>query len=302
MNSGSDMTTGDETSEPPELPPTQGSDPADSMQSSTAPELVSATVDGDQVKLQFADEIADTIPKRDKFKLTSGTESRRKYDVKDVEVVGSSGVVNLRLNRKVDLDRAMQMDYFDLSSDQTRGVIESADGTDLGSLKNIAVSNVSEGNDALRIESADFEGNQVNLFFDGEISKTVPSARRFKIVAGRKKQKISSIDIDQDNGSAIINLKRSVDFYDTITLSYKDLRGDQDSGVVQDKSGNDLITTKGYKILNANSNDLPPELVSAELDDKMMTLEFDTIINNTKLSKKRFRGSLGFPMFALSAW
>ena len=268
---------------PPPLPPTG------SMRPSKVPELVSATVDGDQVKLQFADEIADTIPNRDKFKFTSGSESRRKYDVTDIEVVGSSGVVNLRLNRAVDLDRAMQMDYFDLSSDQTRGVIESADGTDLGSLKNIAVSNVSEGNDALRIESADFEGNQVNLFFDGEISKTVPSARRFKLMAGKKKQKINSIEMDPDNGSATINLKKSVDLYDSITLSYKDLKGDQDSGVVQDKSGNDLISTKGYKIFNANSNDMPPELVSAELDDKSLTLEFDTIISNTKLSNKRFK-------------
>ena len=289
MNSGSDMTTGDETSDPPELSPTQGSDPADSMQSSTAPELVSATVDGDQVKLQFADEIADTIPNRDKFKFTLGAESRRKYDVKDIEVVGSSGVVNLMLNRDVDPDRAMQMDYFDLSSDQSRGVIESLDGVDLGPLNDVAVENVTEGTESLMIDSADFEGSQVNLFFDGEISRTVPSARRFKIVAGKKKQKINSIEMDPDSGSATINLKKPVDLYDEITLSYKDLRGDQDSGVVQDKSGNDLITTKGYKIFNANSNDTPPELLSAELDDGLMTLEFDSIINNSKLSKKRFK-------------
>jgi hypothetical protein len=48
-------------------------------------------------------------------------------------------------------------------------------------------------------------------------------------------------------------------------------------------------TISDFEIINGGFDETPPKLVSAELDDNILSMEFDSIISNTKLSKNRFK-------------
>ena len=50
-----------------------------------------------------------------------------------------------------------------------------------------------------------------------------------------------------------------------------------------------MVTVRDFEIINGGYEEIPPKLVAAELDDNILTMEFDSIINNTKLSKSRFK-------------
>jgi hypothetical protein len=50
-----------------------------------------------------------------------------------------------------------------------------------------------------------------------------------------------------------------------------------------------MKTVRDYEIINGGNDETPPQLLSAELDDNVLTMEFDSIISNTKLSKNRFK-------------
>jgi hypothetical protein len=41
--------------------------------------------------------------------------------------------------------------------------------------------------------------------------------------------------------------------------------------------------------LQLNSDETPPKLIATELDDNILTIEFGSIISNTRLSKNRFK-------------
>ena len=59
--------------------------------------------------------------------------------------------------------------------------------------------------------------------------------------------------------------------------------------MIEDKSGNDMSTVRDNDIINGGFDETPPKLVSAELGDNVLTMEFDSVISNTKLSKNRFK-------------
>jgi hypothetical protein len=127
------------------------------------------------------------------------------------------------------------------------------------------------------------------LSLNAPIGPAVPSTKRFKVKAGRKSQKIIGINTDPSEGIITLTTKKPVGSYESLKVSYKDLAGDQTKDVIEDKSGNDMDTIRDFEIINGGFNETPPKLVSAELDDDILTMEFDSIISNTKLSKNRFK-------------
>ena len=226
------------------------------------------------------------MPRLSKFTLRNG---RREFRFKDVEVFASAGEVSLISNIAIDSTANVTLDYFDLASDQTTGVIQSKSGVDLASFSGFQINNQSTQENNLAIDDADFEGNTINLYLNAPIGSAVPSAKRFKVKAGRKSQKIVDITTDPSEGVITLTTKKPVGSYESLKVSYKDLGGDQTKAVIEDKSGNDMKTVRDYEIINGGFDETPPKLVSAELDDNVLTMEFDSIISNTKLSKNRFK-------------
>lgn len=257
-----------------------------SPQSSKGPRLLDATLRGNQIILQFDDAIADTLPKLANFTMINGS---REITFVDAEVIASAGRVILTAAGNIDATSSVTLSYFDLGSDQLNGVIESRSGDDLASFSDFAINNQSFQANTLGIDEGDFDGNTITLSLNAQISKALPSIKRFSVKAGKKKQKLIGVDTDPSEGTITLTTKKSVGSYESILVSYKDLAGDQNSSVIEDVTGNDMKTIKGFEILNSGYEEIPPELISAELNDNKLTLGFDSIINNTKLSKNRFK-------------
>ena len=241
---------------------------------------------GDQLDLQFDDAISDTLPRLSNFTLNHGN---REIGFKDVEVFASSGQVKLIANKAIDSTANITLDYFDLASDQINGVIQSQTGVDLAAFNGFQINNQTEQVNTLTIDDGDFEGNTITLDLNAPLSSSTPSTKRFKVKAGHKNQRIVDISTDAAEGTITLTTQKPIGNYESIKVTYKDLRGDQVQGVIEDKAGNDMATVRDFEIINGGYEEIPPELVGAELDDNILTLEFDSIINNTKLSKNRFK-------------
>jgi uncharacterized repeat protein (TIGR02059 family) len=259
--------------------------PTPEIQKDAAPNIISATIRGDQITLQFDNSLSDTLPRLNNFTLKNGS---RELQFKDGEVIASAGQVTLTSNKAIDTTSTVTLDYFDLASDQTTGVIQSKSGVDLASFSGFQINNQTTQENNLAIDDADFEGNTINLYLNAPIGSAVPSAERFKVKAGRKSQNIVGISTDPSEGVITLTTKNPVGSYESLKVSYKDLGGDQTKSVIEDKSGNDMGTISDFEIINGGFDETPPKLVSAELDDNILTMEFDSIISNTKLSKNRF--------------
>ena len=250
----------------------------------SSPNLLSATIRGDQIALQFDDLLSDTLPRLNNFTLKKGS---RELKLKDVEVIASDGRVNLISKKAVDPTETLTLDYFDLAYDQSQGVIQSKSGVDLPSFSSFQLNNQTTQENTLAIDDADFKGNTVILYLNAPIGSAVPSAKRFEVKVGRESQKIVGIDTDPSEGVVTLTTQKPVASFESIKVSYRDLNGDQTKSVIEDEFGNDMKTIRDYEIIGLDET--PPKLVSAELNDKILTMAFDSIVNNTKLSKNRFK-------------
>jgi uncharacterized repeat protein (TIGR02059 family) len=266
--------------------PTPEPEPTPEIQKDAVLNIISATIRGDQITLQFDNALSDTLPRLNSFTLKNGS---RELQFKDAEVIASAGQVTLTSNNAIDTTSTVELDYFDLASDQTTGVIQSKSGVDLPSFSGFQINNQTTQENNLAIDDGEFEGNTITLSLNAPIGSAVPSPKRFKVKAGRKSQKIIGINTDPSEGFITLTTKKPVGSYESLKVSYKDLAGDQTEDVIEDKSGNDMKTVRDYEIINGRFDETPPKLVSAELDDNILSMEFDSIISNTKLSKNRFK-------------
>ena len=143
----------------------------------------------------------------------------------------------------------------------------------------------------LTVEDAEFNGNLIQIYLDGPTADTLPSLKRFKVKAGKKKQRVTDVDIDAAEGVVTLTTQKDLSLYESVSISYKDLKRDQLSGVIEDEFGNDMKTFKGYEILNPNYVEEPPSLVNLEYDDGEITIEFDSVLDFGKVNKRRFKVS-----------
>ena len=76
---------------------------------------------------------------------------------------------------------------------------------------------------------------------------------------------------------------------ESVTVSYRDLRGDQVDKVIEDLAGNDMAIIRDFEITSGGNDAIAPTLASATLDENMLSVESDSIIRNTKISKNRYK-------------
>ena len=109
------------------------------------------------------------------------------------------------------------------------------------------------------------------------------------MTANQRKKKIGSISTDPDEGIVILNLKKAIGSEQDILISYRDLNGDQSSGMIEDLDGNDLASFSKLAPTNDSINSDPPSLEDAYLDGKELVLEFDELLQARTLSTSRFK-------------
>ena len=250
------------------------------------PTLITAILRGKDITLQFDNTLSDTLPSAGRFTLN---QSNRLYLVADTEIRASEGIVTLTVEKELDPTVALTLDYLDFAGDQTSGVIESSTGVDLESFTGFSLNNQGSQENSLTIDEGEFEGNQITLFLSAPISDAMPSKRRFKVKSANKKQKILDVSTEPDDGIVVLTTKKSLDLQESVFVSYRDLGGDQVKGVLEDVAGNDMGTIQDLQIVSGGNDAIAPKVVSATLDENTLSVEFDSIIRNTSISRNRFK-------------
>ena len=241
---------------------------------------------GINITLQFDNVLLDTLPSIERFTLNQNT---REYLIVDAEIKADVGIVKLTAEKKLDPTVLLTLDYLDFAGDQTTGVIESSTGIDLESFTDFKINNQGSKVNSITIDEGEFEGNQIKLFLSAPISEAVPSKSRFKVKASNKRQKILAVSTEPDDGIITLTTKKNLDLQESILVSYRDLSGDQVDKVIEDLAGNDMATIKDFEIISGGNDAIAPTVASATLDENMLSVELDSIIRNTKISKNRFK-------------
>ena len=128
-------------------------------------------------------------------------------------------------------------------------MIEDLDGNDLASFSKLSPTNDSVNSDPPTLDDAYLDGKELVLEFDELIQAGKLSKSRFKLKAGKKRVRIASAVVPDDDAVAIINLKSPLPAStSSLSLTYKDLKGDQNSKVIQDLDGNDLESFKNFGV------------------------------------------------------
>ena len=101
-------------------------------------------------------------------------------------------------------------------------------------------------------------------------------------------QKILAVSTEPDDGIITLTTKKNLDLQESILVSYRDLSGDHVDKVIEDLAGNDMATIKDFEIISGGNDAIAPTVASATLDETKLSVEFDSIIRNNKISKNRF--------------
>ena len=272
------------TPEPTPVPVTK---PApEPVLSGDPPNLLKATIRGKKITLQFDNIIADILPSKRKFTINQGN---REFEIVETDISPNDGVVTLISERELDPTAVLTLDYLDFPGDQEEGVVQSLTGVDVKSFTDYPIENQGSQINLLTIDEGEFEGNQITLFVSAPISDATPSARRFKVKSANKKVKILDIMTEPDDGIIILKTNKNLDLQGSVNISYRDLSGDQVAGIIEDRAGNDMTSVKNFEIISGGNDSIAPRVESATLDGNILSVEFDSIIRNTAISKNRFK-------------
>ena len=217
--------------------------------------VASAKVDGDFIVLKFdVDFDENSNPKNGMFRIYV---NGKKGKAKDVQLNALRREVYLVPKKSVDEGDQVRLTYIDAKGKQRDNVIRSKCGGNLATFKDLFVENPSVASlDAPVLTAATYDSlaNTIELDFDRIISAQKIKKTRFKIytmsdVGKRKRLKISSVSNQDKNSLVKIALKDYMDMSNSkILFDYRDPKGDQNYGVIQDEQGNDFLGLKAYEV------------------------------------------------------
>ncbi len=243
-------------------------------------------VDGEELLMSFDKELSDTSPAKNSFRVFVND---KKTKVSQAEVFPDERSVVLTLAKPVSVNDSVTLSYTDPAGDNKKKVVEDQYGNDLINITKDSVKNTTVKANILAIDSAECDGDTIQIQLTDDIAATIPSPKRFKVKVDGKKQKIKSVSTDAEEGIVTLNLKKEIEPGKDIILDYKALGSDQRKGVIESTDGNDLMTTKGVVVSNDVLDETPPQLNDAFVEDNRLTIQFDEIIAGGNLSKSKFK-------------
>jgi uncharacterized repeat protein (TIGR02059 family) len=267
---------------------TRSSDPLD---------LNTAEINGNEIVLAFNRELSTTTPSTGTFRLRANNKAIKVNSItlspKDREAV-------LKIASSVAHGDNVTLSYTDAQGNQKSNVIEDVDGNDLATINNFKLTNnTRKSSEGFEVDYADADGKIINLYLTDSLSSSIPKAARFRVTADKRKQKIGSVRTSPSDGIITLSLKKSINPKQDILISYRDLKGDQRSGVAEDTDGNDLASFQNLSPINDTTSfdeitdNNPPSLEEAYLDGKEIILEFDELLNPGKVNPSRFKVRAG---------
>lgn len=257
----------------------------------STPVPISGIAYEDRIELRFSEKLKDGNLPRSAFEVKA---SNRLKKIESAEVIGDDGIVIIALKNKIDInDDLVEVDYFDLTGNQSKNVLEDKSGNDVNTFKGFAVTNEVSNADDISVILAEAEENIITLGFDIEIDEnSIPNTGMFRVSVNGNKSKINGIQLSAKKREAYLDLKYPISNGDVVTLSYIDAKGNQKDNIIQSKYGGDLGSFKNLSVENLSAVSVdPPGIDEAYYDEEMnaVILEFDEIISGSKIRNSRFK-------------
>ena len=154
-----------------------------------------------------------------------------------------------------------------------------------------SVNDLPEPIDKLELLEATIDGDVLTLEFNKPLdSESTPSLDFWTVKEDGKKVLITSIEQRASVAKILLTLDQPVDSQSVITLSYRDLVGDQLSDVVQDSDGFDLSAINDYAVDNQTERSQTElGVLFAEVDGNKVLVAFNRELDDTSPSLAPFR-------------
>ena len=256
---------------------------------STTPQtakLTGASVKANLLTLSFDGSLASTTPDTARFSIKAAGSS---VGIDSAKVNANAGTVELSLDTSIKPKQPVRLSYSDLNGDQSTGVLQTPDGTDVESFST-AVTNTNKDNQPPKVTSAFINANTLTLSFSEAISSSLVPNRSWTVKENGSTIPVLSSKLDSANAQLDLQLSTPVDAGSSITLSYSDLAGNQSSNVIEDLAGNDLGSIPKLKVENRTKrSDKPLNINTAEVDADEIVLAFDRELASTTPNTGTFR-------------
>ncbi|HJN34898.1 MAG TPA: SwmB domain-containing protein, partial [Prochlorococcaceae cyanobacterium Fu_MAG_50] len=200
-------------------------------------------VEADQILLNFSKQLNDTEPAASRFKVLVNNNRNR---VDSIQISADEGQVILNMKRAMTDVDTVTLSYNDLANDQNRKVIEDTSGNDLATVKNFSIENFVIDAEAPFIDDAEFSNDQITLYFNEELAATNVKNSRFKVTVDGKRNKVSSIEVAEEDTIVSLALRKMIKADSDVLISYKDPKKNQKKGVLEDLAGNDVESFRDF--------------------------------------------------------
>ena len=240
----------------------------------TPPAFVSAatSVDGATLVLTYDETLdASNAPQPSRFRVRVNGEE---VDVTAAVVNGASVV--LTLAAAVPQGAAVDVAYFDLSSDNDALVIQDAAGNDAASLPTTSVSNLVPDTTPPVFVSAvtGADGTTLVLTYSEALDAArSPQPQSFTVTVNGAEVAVTAVAID--GASVRLTLASAVPQGAAVSVGYIDPTTGDDASAIQDGAGNDAATLPATAVDNVVPDTTPPAFVSATTATDGATLVLD---------------------------
>jgi len=207
--------------------------------------IQSSEIAGKILRLVMSEPIASTSISSSRFTIIA---NGKKQAITSIQTTPQDGVIDINLQNIVETGSKVKLEYSDSDGDQAAGVVQDSDGNDLGSVKNLAITNFSTDDNAPILIDAFIEGNDLTLLFDELIAGGSITNSRFVVKVDGKRVKVSSARTVEADSTVLLSLAAMPSDFSSASISYVDPRGNQSTGVIQDILGNDLASLRDFAV------------------------------------------------------
>ena len=193
-----------------------------------------------KVTLGFDLEIdTESVPNNGMFRVKVNGNTNR---VTDIELFAKNREAVLTLAKPVQSNDKVTLNYIDARGDQKDSTLQDIYGNDLDTITGLEVENLEETSsfDGPQLLDQFIEDTIITLEFDEDLTPGKLRKSLFKVKANGKRMKLSQAVALEDETVVELTLAKEVPpAFDSILVSYRDIKGDQRKGIIQDIAGND---------------------------------------------------------------
>ena len=202
-----------------------------------------------KITLGFDLEIdTESVPNNGMFRVKVNGNTNR---VTDIELFAKNREAVLTLANPVQSNDKITLNYIDARGDQKDSTLQDRYGNDLDTITGLEVENLEDTSsfDGPQLIDQFIEDTLITLEFDETLAPGKLRKSLFKVKANGKRLKVKdAVALDDETIVELTLAKEVPPAFDSILVSYRDIKGDQRKGVIQDFAGNDAEAFKNAEL------------------------------------------------------